>query len=146
MSTVFVIPMVLQGLALLVDEVYFHHRREMPRWERIGHPLDTLTVLLCFAYLLGAQQVDLNIYLVLSVFSCAFVTKDEFIHAKICTGGESWLHAVLFILHPMTLAAAYWLNQNGFSHWLWPQMGLTILLLVYQVFYWNFFKPQQNPL
>ena len=38
----------LQGLAMLVDELLFHRRRGLPRWERIGHPIDTLSVLACY--------------------------------------------------------------------------------------------------
>jgi len=26
-----------------VDEFYFHRRRGLPRWERLAHPLDTMT-------------------------------------------------------------------------------------------------------
>jgi 2-polyprenyl-6-hydroxyphenyl methylase/3-demethylubiquinone-9 3-methyltransferase len=31
------------------------------------------------------------------------VTKDELVHARECTGGEHWIHAVLFLVHPVAL-------------------------------------------
>jgi hypothetical protein len=38
------IPFALQMCCMAVDEVHFHRQRGLPRWERLGHPLDTLTV------------------------------------------------------------------------------------------------------
>ncbi len=38
------IPFALQTCCMAVDEVHFHRQRGLPRWERLGHPLDTLTV------------------------------------------------------------------------------------------------------
>ncbi len=46
------VPFALQGLAILVDEFYFHRRRGLPIWERWGHPLDTLSLLICWLFLL----------------------------------------------------------------------------------------------
>jgi hypothetical protein len=46
------IPVALQMLCMTLDEFYFHWQRELPRWERLGHPLDTLTVLGCYVWLL----------------------------------------------------------------------------------------------
>ena len=37
-----------QAALMMVDELHFHRRRGLPRWERIGHPLDTATVLVCY--------------------------------------------------------------------------------------------------
>ena len=39
------LPFAVQGLAILVDEFWFHHRRGLPRWERLGHPIDTLPLI-----------------------------------------------------------------------------------------------------
>jgi hypothetical protein len=60
---------------MAVDEFYFHRRRGLPRWERLGHPLDTLTALACFVWLLSAapSASSLSVYTGLSVFSCLFV-------------------------------------------------------------------------
>ena len=61
---------------MLVDEFYFHPRRFLPLWERLGHPIDTLSVALCVTYLLG-MGASVTTYTILSIFSCALVTKDE---------------------------------------------------------------------
>src|SRR5215471_11294112 len=107
-SSFLLIPFVLQVLCMVADEVYFHRRRELPLWERLGHPLDTLTVLACFMWLLAAAPsiLSLRVYVGLSVFSCLFVTKDELVHSKHCCPSEHWLHALLFSLHPLVLLSA----------------------------------------
>jgi hypothetical protein len=100
------VPLVLQALAMLVDELWFHRRRGLGPWERIGHPLDTLTFVACIGYLLFFPPTTRALmgYLGLAAFSCVFVTKDESVHAGSCGPGEHWLHAVLFVLHPVCLA------------------------------------------
>ena len=140
MLAIFIIVVGLQAVAMIVDEAYFHRRRELPRWERIGHPLDTLTIVICLGWLLAASPTTTNLYVYvgLAIASTLFVTKDEFVHAKLCTGGEQWLHAVLFVLHPLVLAAfagMWWTGQ------LWPlgaQLVITVLFMTYQIVYWNF--------
>ena len=49
----------------------------------------------------------------LAAFSCLLITKDEFVHQRLCTGGEHWVHAVLFILHPLVLigTALLWIAR-----------------------------------
>lgn len=134
------IPIVLQGVAMVIDEGWFHRARGLPRWERIGHPLDTLTLVACLVWLLATDplsNVGLPGYVALAVFSTLFVTKDEGVHARLCTGGEQWLHAVLFVLHPIVLAALgylWWLGEGGL---LVGQLGLTVAFMMYQVIYWN---------
>lgn len=152
------IPFGLQALAIAFDEAYFHVRRGLPKWERIGHPLDTLSVMICLLFTLLApfSYTALWIYISLSVFSCFLVTKDEFVHKEHCPASEQWLHAVLFTLHPITLimAGLFWLvSQNielpyGLSEFLcFPfdislflkgQLSLMTLFFLYQVIFWNF--------
>ncbi len=129
-----------QAAFMLVDELYFHRRRRLPRWERIGHPLDTLTVLLCYALSLlhapsGAAQSWLRGP---GVFSCIFVTKDELVHAKYCDPVEHWLHAVLFVLHPvvLTLVGLLWV-RGGHRALLALQASGTLAFFIYQTAYWN---------
>jgi len=43
MKYLMLLPLAVQGLAILVDEFYFHLARGLPRWERIGHPAQILT-------------------------------------------------------------------------------------------------------
>jgi small-conductance mechanosensitive channel len=134
-----VAPVGLQGAAMLVDELHFHRRRGLPRWERIGHPLDTLTVVACFAVTVGVpfSTGALGMYVALAAFSCLFITKDEIVHAARCAAGEQWLHAVLFVLHPIVLAAAALLWYRGAHALLVGQTAVTVAFGVYQLVFWN---------
>jgi hypothetical protein len=145
--------------AMLVDELWFHRKRGLPRWERWGHPADTLTVLVCYAValLLPPTRGNLAVYLGAAAFSTVFVTKDEWIHARRCGGGEMWLHAFLFVLHPVLLALmglqAYRIGPAGapaaaasasaddgriFFHAFLQTQGLLIsAFLLWQILYWN---------
>jgi hypothetical protein len=140
MMSMFYIPFILQGGAMFADEFYFHHKRRLPLWEKIGHPLDTITVLICYLFLLLAPPTETNIFLYsgLALFSCLFVTKDEFVHAKECSPGEHWLHAVLFILHPIILGFAGWMWFRQIEKsFLFGQSILTGVFLIYQIIYWS---------
>lgn len=152
-----ILPFALQALAIGVDEGYFHLRRGLPRWERIGHPLDTLTVILCMAYVLFIpfSTSALFGYIGLAGFSTFFITKDEFVHKERCPAAEMWLHAILFVLHPMALIAAgfiwpvvqgaevapwiaRWLDNAPRLHmFLWGQFAAMSLFCLYQIIYWN---------
>jgi len=144
MLAIFVVPVALQAFAMIADEVWFHRRRELPRWERIGHPLDTLTIAICLAWLLVAHpsSTALGVYVGLAITSTLFVTKDEWVHAKHCTAGEQWLHSLLFVLHPIVLAAfalTWWTGSTGL---LAGQLAVTLGFLLYQVVYWNVVEPR----
>ena len=116
-------PFILQALAILFDEFYFHVKRGLPKWERLGHPLDTLSLLVCLLFVIGVpyEPYALKIYGCLAVFSCLMVTKDEFIHKTHCPASENWLHACLFILHPITLAitSLIWPLSQGIDAFFW---------------------------
>jgi hypothetical protein len=133
------VPLVLQALAMLVDELYFHRLRGLPRWERIGHPVDTLSVLGCYALALSLppNAKNLAIYAIFAGISCLLVTKDEWVHAERCRPAEQWLHALLFVLHPIVLAvgALFWLRQE--RSLLWLSASLTAGFGGYQTLYWN---------
>ena len=136
-----ILPFFLQGIFMVMDEFYFHQRRGLLRWERIGHPLDTLTVLACFSYLEFSTQFSPTAYFCLSAFSCLFITKDEFVHKEHSSGAENWLHSVLFILHPIVLYCAYLIAHEGpMRPFFIAQFVLATLMLGFQVFYWNFLK------
>ncbi|HEU0036663.1 MAG TPA: bifunctional 2-polyprenyl-6-hydroxyphenol methylase/3-demethylubiquinol 3-O-methyltransferase UbiG [Kofleriaceae bacterium] len=139
---ILIVPIALQAIAMLVDEGYFHRRRGLPRWERIGHPLDTLTIVACLAWLVTHEpsRDALAVYVALAIGSTLFVTKDEPVHAKLCGGGEQWLHAVLFALHPIVLAAlaiAWWQGETGL---LVGQLAVTLAFCGYQITYWSFVR------
>lgn len=135
------VPAALQASAMLVDEGYFHHRRGLPKWERLGHPLDTLTAAFCYAFLVFVSPTTpyaLYMYAGLACFSCLFITKDEFVHAKVCDPHEGWLHAVLFVLHPVVFFAfgAIWWS-GAYSFVLRGELVLTLAFLTYQLVYWS---------
>jgi len=154
------LPFVLQAGIIGIDEWVFHLKRGLPRWERVGHPLDTLSVLLCmgWAIFVPFSQKALTFYALLAIFSTVFITKDEFVHQKHCPAAELWLHAFLFILHPITLttAALLWPASQGIplpsaierwvapqkiaSLFLWGQWGAMLFFFGYQVLYWNYFR------
>jgi 2-polyprenyl-6-hydroxyphenyl methylase/3-demethylubiquinone-9 3-methyltransferase len=142
MIAVCLIPIVLQAVVMVIDEGLFHRARELPRWERIGHPLDTLTIALCLGWLVAmprasAPSAALPVYVGLAVFSTLFVTKDEAVHARLCSAGEHWLHAMLFVLHPIVLAAFGYLWWTGAAWLLVGQLGITVAFMAYQIIYWN---------
>lgn len=130
---------ILQGTLMVVDEFHFHRRREVPRWERIGHPLDTLTVLvpLLLALWLPPAAPWTTLYFGLALFSCLFVTKDEWVHARHCDPAENWVHALLFILHPLLLIGIYLVWHAGETGLLTIQAVLAASFFAWQTFYWN---------
>ena len=152
------LPFLIHGLAMILDEAWFHRRRGLPAWERLGHPLDTLTVLACYgmALALPVTRGSLIAFLAASAFSCLFITKDEWVHARHCTGGELWLHSFLFVMHPLLLGiAGLWRfapligagpvdsalppdpGHAFFGAFLPGQTVLVGVFLAYQLLYWN---------
>lgn len=133
-------PFVLQAVCMFFDELYFHRKRGLGTWEKIGHPLDTLTVLACFLFLvlMPFTETHLYIFIGLSFFSCIFVTKDEFVHSKLCEPAENWLHAVLFVLHPICFLSAALLWKSGENASFFKMQCLVLLVvLLYQIIYWS---------
>ncbi len=134
------IPFAMQGTLMFFDEFYFHRKRGLPLWERIGHPLDSLTVLACYVFIYFAPFSERNIwiYVGLCIFSCVFVTKDEFVHQSRCQASENWLHAMLFILHPVTFLSAGILWKNNVSIELIEFQSIVIFMfMMYQIIYWS---------
>lgn len=151
------IPFCLQAILMVADEGYFHVRRGLPTWERLGHPLDTLSYLICLCYVLWTpfDFTALKIYCGLGLFSCLMVTKDEFVHKHHCPWAENWLHAMLFILHPIVIICigliwpvvqgvevpwwiAAWLDQPlALERFLWLQAYAVGAFFLYQMIFWN---------
>jgi hypothetical protein len=95
------IPFAIQGVMIIFDEWVYHLKRGLPRWERIGHPIDTASFIIClvFVQLVKFSGAALLWYIALAVISCILITKDEFVHKHHCEGSEHWVHAILFINH-----------------------------------------------
>ena len=139
------VPLGLQGVAMVFDEFYFHRKRGLPKWERLGHPLDTLTVIACFLFLIFAPVTEENllIFTAMAFFSCLFVTKDEFVHTENCEAKENWLHAMLFVLHPLvflSLGYVWYQHLEGLQQALMLQTTMAFGFLIYQIVYWNFMR------
>lgn len=165
MIALLTIPFLVQGLLIGFDEWFFHIKRGLPRWERIGHPIDTLSIVICLLVplCLPLTKNTFLLFLCLSVFSCLLVTKDEFVHKHHCPAAENWLHALLFLNHPLLLTAAglMWNVYSGspliflvdclpYSSFLYAfllgQCGLAIVFMLYQIIYWNFlWREKQVP-
>ena len=149
MDVLLLLPFLAQTVAIGLDEIYFHLKRGLPRWERIGHPLDTLSVIACFLFVLLVPYTGtaLKVYIGLAIFSCLMVTKDEFVHKHHCPAAEHWLHAILFITHPIMLASMglIWAkNIVDLTPFLYLQVALISLFFLYQVIYWNFLWKEQK--
>ncbi len=114
--------LLLQGVLLFGDELFFHRKRGLGSWERIGHPLDALTLAtaLGVTWALPPAGPGPWIFGVSAVISCLSVTKDEAVHARECQPLEQWLHACLFLLHATVLVSAYftWLQVGNRSWYL----------------------------
>lgn len=139
-------PAGLQALIMLVDEGWYHRRRGLPRWERLGHPVDTLSVALCYGWLLVSRPDEpraLAIYVALALGSSLLVTKDEPVHAGRCEPGEHWLHALLFVLHPIVFVASGVIWWAGERWVIAVQLALAVALMTYQLVYWSLlWKPE----
>jgi hypothetical protein len=142
MLVVLLLPIVAQTAVMAVDEGFFHRRRGLPRWERLGHPVDTLSVAACYAWLVGGG--GRYGYAALAVLSSLLVTKDEPVHARACSPGEHWCHALLFVLHPMVFLAVWLGAASGHAPWLPSVMlGASLVFALYQFGYWRWFWKSQ---
>ena len=72
MWTLIFLPFIVQAIAIGLDEYIFHIKRGLPRWERIGHPVDTLSVIACLAFALYVPYSASYIkgYVALGILSC----------------------------------------------------------------------------
>jgi hypothetical protein len=154
------VPFIIQAIAILLDEGLYHLKRDLPLWERIGHPIDTFSMIACFLFILLIPYDPrfIKFYIALGVVSCLLVTKDEFVHKHYCPAGEHWLHAILFINHSLLITALgfIWpkLSREEMVNWvpdikfllpfLWAQVAFASLFFLYQIVYWNFIRAKNQ--
>jgi hypothetical protein len=144
------LPLYIQGLLIFFDDVYFHTQRGLAAWERWGHPLDTISYLVCLAFPLyfSPDSQHIKIFIGLSLFSSIFITKDEFVHFKVCKNVEMWIHAVAFALHPICLGVVgyVWYENPSTYATIAPWIiGPVLAFLIYQTLFWNFiWQPNQK--
>lgn len=129
MIQLFYLLLILQGLLIMIDEFFFHHRRHLPTWELWGHPLDTVFTLVPLLSLLFSPPFWL--YSGLAAFSCVFITKDEWVHRELCSAVEMWLHALLFVVHPIVFVSAWASYGEGLP----PHFLLCLLPMALFLFY-----------
>ena len=133
---------VSQGILMFFDEFKFHHQRGLKKWERIGHPIDSLFFLAPFLY---TQLFTNSITFVgLCIFSSLLVTKDEFVHNQECSGAEQWLHSILFLIHPVALFALWIAWKNEYHQIIQIQSLIIFIFMSYQIIYWNFKKEEHS--
>jgi len=155
-GTILIAPMVLQGFLMFFDEFFFHHKRGLPKWEILGHPLDTMSVItpLLLTLFFEPSPVMVTFYALLAVFSCFLICKDEWVHKDLCSHGEMALHALLFSLHPLVFLSIYqiWKIKNltivnfelSSNTIILGQVILVFSFLVYQITYWIFYYGYNN--
>ncbi len=131
----------IQGAIMFFDEFYFHRRRGLPLWEKLGHPLDSFSVLICYLFLAFNEYNEQHLwfYIGLCVFSSLLITKDEFVHTEKCEAPENWLHALLFVIHPLAFLSAgvLWYQSYSINFFLMQSL-LILLFMLYQIIYWGF--------
>lgn len=129
----------LQAGLMAVDELHFHRKRGLGRFEMLSHPIDSLffALALLVPTLFAPSDAMMLTFVALALISTALITKDEWIHAGSCEGGEHWIHACLFILHPVILAAVGldW-RARGAALGLWAPWAI-LAFMIYQLGYWG---------
>lgn len=122
---------------MILDEFHFHRQREpLPKWERWGHPIDTLSVICVYLYAIGFECKPERLlgFIALSVFSCLLICKDEWIHAEECRGGEQFLHALLFLIHPIVFFSVFMMWAEHIAEYaLLAQVLAMLAFFIYQV-------------
>ncbi|APJ02553.1 hypothetical protein AXG55_00830 [Silvanigrella aquatica] len=140
---------------MIIDEFIFHRKRVLPKWERVGHPIDSLFFLICF-FIVLFFPMNMNSILFFTLFaciSCFIIIKDEGVHLKYCSKYEQYIHALLFVLHPIILIILF-LSWSSFSVSYFPifevfksfflklliyfQFFSATIFLFYQIVFWNF--------
>lgn len=110
------VPFFLQGALIATDEIYCHRRRGLSQLEKLSHVVDSSLLLITFVFALYVNPTANSEiqFFVLSAISTVAITKDEWIHARESDGLEQWLHAWLFIVHPLVLVSLWqvW-HQSG---------------------------------
>ncbi len=127
-----------QSGLITLDEWACHRRRLLPRWELIGHPVDTFCLILFFTALTilpSASAPARAVVLILGGLSCLITTKDEWVHKDLSTGFENWLHAMLFLIHPVVAGLYFllWMQSAPGSATLFHiSLVMTVLFFIYQ--------------
>ncbi|MEQ1724180.1 MAG: hypothetical protein ABL930_13485, partial [Pseudobdellovibrio sp.] len=91
------------------------------------------------------NEQNLFIYIGLCAFSSLLITKDEFIHTEKCEARENWLHALLFVIHPVAFLSAGVLWYQSYNiQFFYIQAALVFLFMIYQIIYWNLYDKNRS--
>ncbi|RHX93798.1 hypothetical protein DLM76_12420 [Leptospira yasudae] len=106
------------GLVLAaIDEFYFHWKRGLPTWERIGHSIDIVFTIIPYSILIFFEydQTNLLVYVIFALISCMTVVKDVWVHNRECEASEEFIHGLMSMLHPILLLipALLWPSFHG---------------------------------
>jgi 2-polyprenyl-6-hydroxyphenyl methylase/3-demethylubiquinone-9 3-methyltransferase len=141
-----------QAALMLADEFAFHRARTLGEWESWGHVADSavFAATLLLPALAAPAGRAVPIFVAAAIFSTVLVTKDQWIHARECGGGEHWVHALLFSLHPCVLIAfaALWARGEGAA----ARFALPAIVAGFSVYQWAYwiggrrFRREEGPL
>ena len=67
----------LHAFFMIIDEFYFHMKRILPKWERIGHPLDTLFFLAWFVVVIFFSMTKMSIIFYIILLLLETLSKDD---------------------------------------------------------------------
>jgi 2-polyprenyl-6-hydroxyphenyl methylase/3-demethylubiquinone-9 3-methyltransferase len=166
MKALLTLPFLLQGIVIFVDEFKYHHKRGLPRWERIGHPIDSFfySLPLLWSILFPPTEGYQIIFLVMAIFSTFIIIKDEKVHKEFSSANEQYLHALLFILHPVCLINVFLIwpilhggesliltsfhiqaeQHQALRILIYFQAVLSLGFCLYQIIYWNFIRKDEQ--
>lgn len=140
-AMLFALSLGIQGILLMYDDLVLHRRRGLPRWERIGHPVDAFIFSLPIALAAyHGSETPSGAYWALSLSSCISILKDEWVHVGRIAAVEATVHAALFIIHPVTLFMAWNLAQTGQTFGLLLAWIGLLGVVLFQTIYWNLGK------
>lgn len=143
MTWYLLLPLILQGVLVGVDELFCHRSRGLSLLEARLHIIDTLLAALPLLVILVAGQITsstMAIYTVVSTLSCLSITKEEGLHQKVCGPWEHWIHSLMFMVHPLVyISLGYqWVNNTANL----APIALTYFIMMlsftlYQLVYWH---------
>lgn len=139
MTALVILILGLHASGIMIDEFYFHLRRGLPNWERWSHPSDTAVFLifLMVVLLLPSRPHTVASFATVGLLSSLTITKDEWVHARLCMPGEHWLHSLLFIMHPIVLGALV-ISSIYLRKILLLEISAALAFFAYQITFWTF--------
>lgn len=129
----------IQLSLMTVDEFVFHKRRGLSVFESYGHVADSALfgLALCVPGYMQYSSSALYAFIALGILSSLLITKDEWEHSGSCEPAENWVHALLFINHPVLLfciGLLWWRGEASLLRSIFPVA--VFCFSVYQALAW----------